>query len=111
MDGRDALPGAAPDGTPGLDQSALGGKRDRAEAEILFAQKGRQNGDGQAPRTMVTRSFRFGRIKKGAICLTSNTQSWNGGNRCSPLASKLPCLWRNWKVICARTSRSRCNRD
>src|ERR1035437_5406911 len=111
MDGRDALPGLAPDGTPELDKVTLGRKRDRAEAEILLAQKGRQNGDGQTPRTMVAGAFRFGRFEKGEICLTLKNQSRNGVNRCSPLESKLPCRWRNWKFICARTSRSRCNRD
>src|ERR1017187_7731936 len=107
MDRRDALSGAAPDGTPGLDQIALGGKRNRPEAEILLAQKRRQNGDGQTPRTMVAGSFRFGRPAKGAICLTSNNQSPNGGDRCWPPESKLPCRWRNWKFICARQSNGR----
>src|SRR5271170_735835 len=102
MDGRNALSSLAPDGTPWLDQVALGGKRDRTEAEILLAQKRRQNGDGQAPRTMVAGSFRFSRFEKGAICLTSNNQSRTGGNKCSPPELKRPCRWKNWKVICAK---------
>ena len=71
LDGRNALPGVAPDGTSRLDQIALGRKRNRAEAEILLAQKGRQNRDGQTSGTMVAGAFRFGRFEKGAICLTS----------------------------------------
>src|SRR5664280_1106706 len=111
MDGRDALPRAAPDGTSWFDQIALGRKRDRAEAKILLAQKRRQDGDGQASRTLDAGAFRLGRLKKGAICLTLNKQSWTGENKCSPPESARPRRWRNWKFICARTSRSRCNRD
>src|ERR1035438_3692359 len=104
MDGRDALSGFAPDGTPGLDQVALGRKPNWSEAEILLAQKGRQNGDGQTPRTMVARSFRFGRPAKGAICLTSKNPLPIGGSKCSPPTSKRPCRWKNWKFICAKKS-------
>src|ERR1035437_7009973 len=111
MDGRDALPGAAPDGKPGVNQGALGRKRDRTEAEILLAQKRRQDGDGQTPRTMVAGSWCAGRPAKEAICLISTMQSRNGRSKCWPPALKRPCHWRNWKFICARTSRSRYNRD
>ena len=53
----------------GLDQIALGRKRDWPETEILLAQKGRENGNGPASRTMVAGSFGFGRPEKGAVCL------------------------------------------
>src|ERR1035437_11180772 len=94
MDGRDALPRAAPDGTSWFNQIALGRERDRTETEILFAQKRRQARDAKASRTMVAGSLRFGWFEKGTICLTSKNQSWNGDGRCSPPGSKRPCAGR-----------------
>src|SRR5271170_2570651 len=104
MDGRNALSSLAPDGTPWLDQVAMGGKRDRTKAEILLAQKGWQNGDGQTPRTMVAGAFRFGRIEKRTICLTSKNPLRTGASECSPLESNHPCRSTNWKFICAKKS-------
>ena len=59
---------------------------------------------------MVAGPCRFVRPAKGAICLTSNNPSQAGGSKCWPLASKPPCRWRSWKVICARKLSSRCGR-
>ena len=50
-------------------------------------------------------------VLSNQICSTLNKPSQNGGSKCSPPASKRRCRWRNWKVICARTSSGRCNRD
>src|SRR5713101_5400485 len=101
MDGRDALPGAAPDGGEWLDQIALGGDGERPQTQILFNQKGRPPGPQSKTRTMGTDFFGPQRSMERTTCLISISQSRNGGSRCSPLASKLPKRSRNWKPTCA----------
>ena len=49
VDGRDALPGSAPDGSQRLDQSAMGENRERPQAKILFDKAKREEGAGNPP--------------------------------------------------------------
>src|ERR1044071_3043409 len=111
MDGRDALPGAASDGAGRIDQVALGEGGKRAEAEILFDQRRRQEGAQAAPRTLDAGSLGPGGSAKGTTCLISTRQSRNGGGGWRTAASSRPPCWTNWKATCARRWSSRCGWD
>src|SRR6266404_5924462 len=45
------------------------------------------------------------------ICLTSTTQSYGGGRKWLPVASKSLKSWTNWKVICGMTFASSCGAE
>src|SRR5713226_8455619 len=104
MDGRHALPGVAPDGGQRLDQISLGGDGERAQAQILFHQKGRPPNPQEEARTMDGDFHGSRRALERKTKLTSNPPSRNGGGRCWPRVSKPAGVWMNWKVICGRKS-------
>src|ERR1035441_5629701 len=110
MDRWDDLSGAASHGTRGLDCIALGRSGERAQAQILFAQKGWEKSTGETARTVGDGFGGIQAIMEGTICLISSGQFRNGEGRCWRRASKAPSLWKNWKSTCARKSSSLQNR-